>query len=62
MDLLDSKLKRLIPKDDEDKERERTCSGYRRELKSKREWMKQNIIERLASVDDGLVISVNLLQ
>lgn len=57
MNLLDSKLKRLLPPTKKEKE---GCSTEIAIMKDRREWMKQNIIERLVSVDDGLVIQVKM--
>ena len=57
MNLLDSKLKRLVPPTAKERE---GCPRERAIMKDRREWMKQNIIERLGSVDDGLLIQVRV--
>lgn len=59
MNLLNSKLKRLLPPTAKERE---GCPRERAIMKDRREWMKQNIIERLVSVDDGLTINISSLK
>jgi hypothetical protein len=57
MQILDSKVKRLLPPTEREKQ---GCPTERAIMKDRREWMKQNIIERLVTVEDGLVINVRV--
>ena len=54
--ILDSKAKRIIPKTED----ERTCRNERLRQQAKREWVKENIIEHLRQVEDGMVINFRL--